>query len=351
MDDWKRWRLLKMKILITGSAGFIGFSLCKKLIEEKIPFVGIDNLNSYYDITLKKSRESLLKEISIEENVPYEFINCDIENNQDIHEIFLKYNPETVIHFAAQAGVRYSLENPFKYIESNLKGFGIILENCRKFNIKNFIFASSSSIYGGNQNMPFSETDPTNHPISLYAATKKANELMAHSYSHLYNLPCTGLRFFTVYGPWGRPDMAPMIFAKAILENKEIKIFNGGRLKRDFTFIDDVSNIIYQLIFKPAEPDKRFNNKNPNPSTSWAPYRIFNIGNNKSIPILDFVSRLEKELNIKAKINFLPMQSGDVKETFASTSLIEEWIGLRPNTSLDLGIKKFVEWYKSFYRY
>ena len=339
-----------MSILITGSAGFIGFSLCKKLLEEGLPLVGIDNLNSYYDVNLKKARERYLEELSIKERTSYEFINCNIENADEMEQIFFKHKPNIVIHLAAQAGVRYSLENPYSYITANLEGFGIILENCKKFKIKNFIFASSSSIYGGNKNLPFDENDSVNHPVSLYAATKKANELMAHSYSHLYKLPCTGLRFFTVYGPWGRPDMTPMIFAKSILEGKEIKIFNNGDLKRDFTFIDDVSEIIFRLINKPATPDPNFNPKSPKPSTSWAPYRIFNIGNSHTVPLLKFLSILERELKIKAKIKFLPMQPGDVEETFASTKAIEDWIGIKPKTSIDSGVKIFVKWFEKFYK-
>ena len=339
-----------MSILVTGSAGFIGFSLCKKLLEEGLPIVGIDNLNSYYDVNLKKAREKYLEELSIKERTSYVFINCNIENANKMEQIFFKYKPNIVIHLAAQAGVRYSLENPYSYITSNLKGFGNILENCKEFKIKNFIFASSSSIYGGNKNLPFDEDDSVNHPVSLYAATKKANELMAHSYSHLYKLPCTGLRFFTVYGPWGRPDMTPMIFAKSIIERKEIKIFNNGNLKRDFTFIDDVSDIIFRLINKPAAPDPNFNPKSPKPSTSWAPYRIFNIGNNHTVPLLKFLSILERELKTKAKIKFLPMQPGDVEETFASTKAIEDWIGIKPKTSIESGAKIFVKWFENFYK-
>ena len=338
-----------MTIIVTGSAGFIGFSICKKIIESKIPLVGIDNLNSYYDVSLKKARKDFLQKTSYKNNTSYKFIDCSIENSQEIERIFEKYKPKVVLHFAAQAGVRYSLDNPYEYIDSNLKGFGIILENSRKYEIENFIFASSSSIYGGNKNLPFSENDSVNHPVSLYAATKKANELMAHSYSHLYNLPCTGLRFFTVYGPWGRPDMAPMIFTKSIINKQVINIFNNGDLKRDFTYIDDVSEIILKLIKKPAKTDKSFDPKNPNPSTSWAPFRIFNIGNSETIPIMEFLSILEEQIGMKANIKFLSMQPGDVQETFASTKLIEDWVGIKPKTDIQAGIKKFVDWYKDFY--
>ncbi len=340
---------MSRKIFITGSAGFIGFHLCKKLFERNEQIVGLDNMNTYYDVKLKESRLEELNLYSSSKDLEWEFIKGDLEDKDLLNYLFNKYKPDIVFNLAAQAGVRYSLQNPSAYINSNIVGFNNLLECCHRYQVENFIFASSSSVYGGNIKIPFSEKDPVDHPVSLYAATKKANELIAHTYSHLYNIPCTGLRFFTVYGPWGRPDMAPMMFTKSILENKPIDIYNQGHMSRDFTYIDDIIEVMIRLIDKPAKPDKTFIRDNPNPDTSWAPYKILNIGNSNSINLMDFITTLETELNKKAIKNFLPMQPGDVKITSANTNSIAEWIGFRPNTSLDKGIQEFVRWYKDYY--
>ena len=334
-------------ILITGSAGFIGAALSKHLIKQGLNVVGIDNMNSYYDVELKKARLNDICKISKDNN--YFFYNKSIEDQNSIKEIFEKYQPKTVIHLAAQAGVRNSILNPSEYFQSNLVGFGNILEICRKINIKNLIYASSSSVYGGNENFPFKEVHNVNHPVSLYAATKRANELMAHSYSHLYNLPTIGLRFFTVYGPWGRPDMAPMIFAKAIFNRKPISIYNNGNMMRDFTYIDDIVESIYKCIDKPATIDKEFSNRNNNPDTSFAPFRIFNIGNGLPINLLDYIEILEESIGIEAIKEFKPMQPGDVKSTEACTKNLQNWIQYKPTTSISDGTNKFIRWYKNFY--
>tara|TARA_Y200000002_G_C22687511_1_gene666570 strand:- start:2520 stop:3542 length:1023 start_codon:yes stop_codon:yes gene_type:complete len=339
-----------MTILVTGSSGFIGFSLCKDLINKNIPVLGFDNMNPYYDKSLKESRKELLISLSNKKNSFFKQINNNLENHEILDKIFEDYKIKTVIHLAAQAGVRYSLQNPISYINSNILGFVNILENCKNHKINNLIFASSSSVYGGNKQLPFKEKDGANHPISLYAATKKSNELMAHAYSHLYNLPCIGLRFFTVYGPWGRPDMAPMIFTKSILESKEIKIFNEGDLSRDFTYIDDAVAIITELINKPPSINSNFDFSNPDPSSSWAPYRIYNVGNNRGITILRFIELLENEIGIKAKKSFLPMQPGDVKSTAADISSTEFLECSRKKTSIEIGIKNFINWYKNYYQ-
>ncbi len=339
---------MNKNILVTGSAGFIGFHLCKKLIESKKKVIGIDNINDYYDINLKKKRLEILSQTSYERN-NWKFIQTDLLNKDLLIKIFEKYQPEIVINLAAQAGVRYSIENPNAYINSNIVGFQNILECCRLYHVKNFLYASSSSVYGGNSNTPFREQNSVNHPVSIYAATKKANELFAHTYSHLYNIPSTGMRFFTVYGPWGRPDMAPMIFASLIFSKKPIKVFNYGKMSRSFTYIDDVIECIQRLIKKPATIDKNYNKKNPNPSTSWCPHRIFNIGSNTSVELEDFLSLLEKEINIKAIKNYIEMQPGDVKETLSDDNLLKEWIGEFKETPLEIGIKKFITWYKEFY--
>ncbi len=336
-----------MSILVTGAAGFIGFHLCKRLLEEDNDVIGIDNLNSYYDVGLKNSRLNELSKIS---NKNFHFYRKNIEEQNDINDIFDKYKFEIVLHLAAQAGVRYSIENPYSYINSNLVGFGNILENCRKSKIKNLIYASSSSVYGGNKNIPFNEDQSVDHPVSLYAATKKANELMAHTYSHLYGIPTTGLRFFTVYGPWGRPDMALFLFTKSILENTPIKVFNHGNMIRDFTYIDDIVESLIRLISKPATADKSFSDTNPSSSKSWAPYRIFNIGNSNPTPLMEFIKAIENNLGLVAKKEFLEIQPGDVPITSSDTSYLEEWINYKPNTSVNDGIAKFIDWYKSFYK-
>ncbi len=337
-------------ILVTGSAGFIGFHLCQKLIEKGIYVIGIDNLNDYYDINLKKKRLEILSQASITKN-NWQFFKIDLLRKDNLSNIFQEYKPETVINLAAQAGVRYSIENPNAYINSNILGFQNILECCHSNHVRNLLYASSSSVYGGNINTPFSELSSVDHPVSIYAATKRANELFAHTYSHLYNMPIIGMRFFTVYGPWGRPDMAPMLFAKSIFSKKPIKVFNHGKMSRSFTYIDDVIDSIIKLIQRPAEIDKKFNRYNPNPSSSWCPHRIFNIGNNESIKLEKFISLLEKEIGENAIKEYKDMQPGDVKETKADNSILNEWIGEYPKTPLDKGIKEFITWYKDFYNY
>ena len=338
-----------MTILITGTAGFIGFHITKRLLNEGFEVVGLDNLNPYYDVKLKNSRLNILKELSKKKSVKFSFFKEDLENQNFLTELFNKFTFNEVLNLAAQAGVRYSIENPSAYINSNILGFSNLLEVCRKNNIQQLIYASSSSVYGGNKNLPFSEEHNVDHPVSLYAASKKANELMAHSYSHLYGIPTTGLRFFTVYGPWGRPDMALFLFTKSILNKEPIKIFNKGDMIRDFTFIDDITESLFRVINKKATSDSNFDYLQPSPSSSWAPYRIFNIGNSNPINLMDFISTIEEILGCEAKKEFLDMQPGDVASTSADTALLENWIGFKPRTSIKEGIKKFIDWYKDFY--
>ncbi|WP_032520294.1 NAD-dependent epimerase/dehydratase family protein [Prochlorococcus marinus] len=337
------------KIIITGAAGFIGFHACQNLLKKGYRVIGIDNINDYYDVNLKYKRLEILKEL-IPNSSNWEFIKADLINKTNLTSIFNQHKPEIVINLAAQAGVRYSLINPCEYINSNIVGFTNLMECCKELEVKNFLYGSSSSVYGGNTKIPFSEEDRVDHPVSIYGATKKTNELIAHTYSHLYNIPTTGLRFFTVYGPWGRPDMAPMIFADAIINEKPIKIFNFGEMSRSFTYIDDVIKALEKLIEKPASINKDFKKDDPKPSTSWSPYRVFNIGNQKSINLMDFILSLEKELNKKAIKEFAEMQQGDVKDTSADNSKIINWLGDIQETPLDIGVKKFVKWYKSFYK-
>ena len=338
------------KILITGVGGFIGFHLCKKLLDnEKYEVIGYDNLNPYYDPNLKKDRINQLNKISKSSNKKWIFVRGDLENKKKLDELFSLYEPQIVVNLAAQAGVRYSIENPKQYIESNVSGFLNILECCKNHRINNLIYASSSSVYGGNRKVPFSEKDKVNHPVSLYAATKKSNELMAHVYSHLYKIPSTGLRLFTVYGPWGRPDMAPMIFTKAIFSKKPIDVFNNGLMSRDFTYIDDVIEIIYRIIEKPAVENNMFNKFDPDADSSWAPHMIFNVGNNSPIKLNDFIKTLEEEIGIKAQKIMKPMQPGDVITTYADVSSIEKWIKYTPKTTLKKGIENFIIWYKKYY--
>ncbi len=336
-------------IVVTGAAGFIGFHLCRRLISSGINVIGIDNINNYYDILLKEKRLEILNKIPLEKNT-WKFIKTDLTNKDSLLKIFEKYVPKTVINLAAQAGVRYSLENPSAYINSNIIGFSNILEVCKISDVENLLYASSSSVYGGNTKVPFSENHSVSHPISLYAATKISNELMAHTYSHLYGIACTGLRFFTVYGPWGRPDMAPMIFTKAILSRESIRIFNNGNMSRSFTYIDDIIEIICKLINKPATPDNEFNRDLPNPSTSWNSHRIFNLGNEKSINLLDFIHFLEDELGIESLKEYEDMQAGDVINTSSDCSSLKKWIGPIEYTSVNKGIKEFIKWYKSYYK-
>ena len=339
-----------MNVLVTGAAGFIGAQTCIKLIQENYNVMGIDNLNDYYDVQLKIHRLEEIKKITKFKKNNWQFEKASIEDEILIFELFEKFRPDIVIHLAAQAGVRYSLENPKSYIKSNLLGFFNILESCKIFKIKNFIYASSSSVYGGNKKLPYSEIDSVNHPISLYAATKKSNELIAHSYSHLFKIPTTGLRFFTVYGPWGRPDMAPMLFAKAITKGEPIKIFNYGKMIRDFTFIEDVVEGIFRCCKKPATPYLNFDKLNPNPSISDAPFRVFNLGNSNPTNLLKFIELLEMELGIKAIKEYLPIQPGDVEATASNTNALSDWINFTPQTSLAMGIKEFCKWFKSFYK-
>ncbi len=340
-----------MTILVTGAAGFIGFNLCKRLIENGERVVGFDNFNDYYDPSLKRARYNYLVKLALKRKTKLNFVENDLENINALEKLFDNFKPSKVVNLAAQAGVRYSIENPRSYIQSNIVGFGNILECCRKYSVKNLIYASSSSVYGGNENVPFSESKGVDHPISLYAASKRSNELMAHTYSHLFDIPSTGLRFFTVYGPWGRPDMALFLFTKAILSGEPIKVFNNGEMIRDFTFVDDIIESLTRLLNKPATPNNNFDKKHPDPAISWAPHKIFNIGNSCSIPLMKYIEALENTLEIKAKKIFEPIQPGDVKETLADTSSLERWIDFKPNTSIEFGIRQFVGWYKSFYKY
>ncbi len=340
-----------MNILVTGAAGFIGFSLCFKLLDKDNIVIGLDNLNNYYDIKLKEARILKLQEKAKKLNRKFVFIKVDLENETEIRNIFKKYSLDVVVHLAAQAGVRFSVKNPYSYINSNIVGFLNILEGCRNYPVKNFIFASSSSVYGGNTKMPFSESDGVDHPLSLYAASKKSNELMAHSYCSLFNIPTIGLRFFTVYGPWGRPDMALFLFTKAIISGDPIKVFNNGKMMRDFTYIDDVINSINLLIKKPATSDSFFDRKRPDPSISWVPYKIFNIGNSKPTSLMEYISAIEDSLGTKAIIDYQPLQAGDVEATSADISNLVKYINYRPNTSVKVGIGKFVDWYKNFYKF
>tara|TARA_B100000212_G_C27367763_1_gene531083 strand:+ start:531 stop:1541 length:1011 start_codon:yes stop_codon:yes gene_type:complete len=334
-----------MTIFITGAAGFIGFHLSKRLIKNGNRVIGIDNLNDYYDPKLKEARIEILK--SYKDLFFFKKIN--LEDKESLKGIFLKYKPEIIVNLAAQAGVRYSLQNPYSYIESNIVGFLNLLEECRRNNVKHLVYASSSSVYGGNTQMPFVESQNVDHPISLYAASKKSNELMAHSYSHLFGIPTTGLRFFTVYGPWGRPDMALFLFTKNIISNKPIKIFNNGKMTRDFTYIDDIVESIIRVIKKPPKKDNTFDFKNLKADKSWAPYNIFNIGNSNPTPLMEFINSLEKKLDKKAIKQYLPIQPGDVPSTESDTKSLEKWIDFKPSTSVEVGISKFVDWYKKFY--
>jgi len=334
-------------VLVTGAAGFIGAAVCERLLARGEQVVGIDNLNSYYDPALKQARLS-----RIEASAPrgaWSFQRLELEDGSAIADLFARERPRLVIHLAAQAGVRYSLENPGAYLQSNLVGFGAILEGCRHHGVEHLVYASSSSVYGGNTNLPFAERQPVNHPVSLYAATKKANELMAHTYSHLYGLPATGLRFFTVYGPWGRPDMAPMLFAKAILAGEPIRVFNHGRMRRDFTYIDDIVTGVIACADKPASAAPSFDAAAPDPATSWAPHRLFNIGNSQPVQLLYFIDLLERALGREAIRDLQPMQPGDVEATAADTSLLEAWVGFSPSTSIEVGLERFARWYQASY--
>ena len=333
------------KILVTGAAGFIGFHLSQRFLDAGDTVVGIDNLNDYYDVNLKKSRLARL-----ENHRRFRFIRMDLADREGIAALFKKEAFELVVHLAAQAGVRYSIINPYAYIDSNLVGFINILEGCRQQKVQHLVFASSSSVYGANTLMPFSVHHTVDHPLSLYAATKKANELMAHTYASLYNLPCTGLRFFTVYGPWGRPDMALFLFTKAILEDQPINVYNQSNMKRDFTYIDDIIEGVYRVAAKIPAPNPKWQGDHPDPATSFAPYKIYNIGNNHPVELIYFIETLEKNLHKKAKKIFLPMQPGDVPATCADVDDLMADVGFKPATSIEEGIKKFLSWYKDYYK-
>ena len=333
-----------MKVLLTGAAGFIGMHCAKYLLERGDQVVGIDNLNDYYDVNLKQARLDQLKGYE-----RFTFHKTDLQNKDAIADIFVAESPERVIHLAAQAGVRYSLTNPHSYIDSNLVGFLNILEGCRNNDVQHLVYSSSSSVYGSNTTMPFSEQHNIDHPISLYAATKKANELMAHTYSHLYNIPTTGLRFFTVYGPWGRPDMALFLFTKAMSSGEGIQVFNNGQMIRDFTYIDDIVEGVIRAMDKPATANADYDPSAPDPATGAAPYRVFNIGNGRPTPLLDYISAIEKALGVDAKIDFAPLQPGDVLGTSADMKAFADWVGFTPNTSVTSGVQNFVNWYQAFY--
>ncbi len=335
---------IALKVLVTGAAGFIGMNCALRLLGRGDEVIGVDNLNEYYDVSLKQARLSVLQQC-----LKFQFHKIDIADRAPITDLFAAEKPDRVIHLAAQAGVRYSLRNPHAYIDSNLRGFMNVLEGCRHNRIAHLVYASSSSVYGGNESMPFSEHDNIDHPLSLYAATKKANELMAHTYSHLFSLPTTGLRFFTVYGPWGRPDMALFLFAEAMLKGRTIEVFNKGNMIRDFTYIDDVAEGVIRILDKQATPDIGFKPSIPDPATSNSPYRIFNIGNSSPTSLMSYIGALETALGVTAKKKFLPMQPGDVPATSADTSELRKWVGFQPNTSVTAGVKKFAEWYLDYY--
>ena len=338
-----------MTVLVTGAAGFIGFHLSTRLLQQGDSVVGFDNVNPYYDPALKRARIAQLEATAARTGSTFQLIEADLEDRTAVDAAFAEHKPQKVVNLAAQAGVRYSIENPAAYIQANLVGFGHILEGCRHHGVEHLVYASSSSVYGGNTRMPFSEQQSVDHPVSLYAASKKANELMAHTYSHLYGLPATGLRFFTVYGPWGRPDMALFLFTKAMLEGKPIQVFNNGQMVRDFTYIDDIIESLMRLLKKPASADPGFDSQAPNPSTSWAPHRVFNIGNSNPTPLMDYIHAVEQALGVTAEKQLMPMQPGDVPATAADTSALETWVQFKPNTSVQKGVANFVAWYREFY--
>lgn len=333
-----------MKILITGAAGFIGSALALRLLERGDTVYGIDNLNDYYDVSLKEARLSRCQEYE-----GFIFERLDIADRPAMERLFREEGFDAVMNLAAQAGVRYSIENPNAYVDANLVGFANLLEGCRHTGVKHLVFASSSSVYGANTKLPFSEHQNVDHPVSLYAATKKANELMSHSYAHLYGLSCTGLRFFTVYGPWGRPDMALFKFTKGILEDTSIPVFNKGKMIRDFTYIDDIVEGVVRVIDTPAQPNPGWSGEDPDPATSYAPFRIFNIGNNQPVELLRYIEVLEQCLGKKAKMDLMPMQAGDVSATMADITELEQTIDFRPATTVEEGVAKFVAWYREFY--
>lgn len=332
------------KVLVTGAAGFIGFQLSRRLLNDGIRVTGVDNLNPYYDVRLKQDR---LDKISSADN--FTFVNYDLIDREALEDLFGSNDFDVVVNLAAQAGVRYSLTNPHAYVDSNIVGFVNILECCRHHKVKHLVFASSSSVYGANTNMPFSIHHNVDHPVSLYAATKKANELMAHTYSHLYGLCCTGLRFFTVYGPWGRPDMALFLFTKAITEGKPITVFNHGKMQRDFTYIDDIIEGVVRVMARLPEPNPAWRGDNPDPGTSYAPYKIYNIGNNNPVELIEFIEEIENALGRKAEKEFVDLQPGDVPATYADVDDLIQDVGFKPETSIATGIRRFIEWYQEYY--
>ena len=334
-----------MKILVTGAAGFIGSHTTRKLIERGHEVVGLDNLNDYYEVQLKRDRLARLQA-----HAKFRFVKLDVADREGMAALFAAEGFERVIHLAAQAGVRYSLQNPHAYVDSNLVGFTNVLEGCRHTRVQHLTYASSSSVYGGNTRMPFSVHDSVDHPVSLYAATKKANELMAHTYSHLFGLPTTGLRFFTVYGPWGRPDMALFLFTRAILEGRPIDVFNHGQMQRDFTYIDDIVEGVIRVSDRPATPNPDYLSDAPDPGTSNAPYRVFNIGNHNPVPLMDYIGAIEAALGTTAQKNMLPMQPGDVPATFADVEALTEWTDFAPQTTIQDGVARFIAWYRDYYR-
>lgn len=333
------------KVLITGSSGFIGFHLSSLLLDKGYEVIGIDNMNDYYDVNLKMSRLEILKQ-----NCNFRFYEIDLKDKEIVDKIFDEYKFDYVINLAAQAGVRYSITNPYAYIDSNLIGFMNILEACRNYPVKHLLYASSSSVYGGNKIVPFSTNHNVDHPVSLYAATKKSNELMAHTYSHLYGIPTTGLRFFTVYGPWGRPDMAYFSFTRDILEGKSIKVFNHGKMERDFTYVDDIVEGIFKLIPLAPKANKEWDESKDDLSTSFAPYKVYNIGNNQPVQLMKFISVLEEKIGKEAEKIYMEMQPGDILKTYADVSDLVKDVGFKPGTSIEEGLGKFVEWYKQYYK-
>ncbi len=336
-----------MKVLVTGAAGFIGMHVAERLMARGDEVVGTDNLNDYYDPQLKRDRLALLA--ARPEASRFRFEAIDLADGPAMDALFARERFDRVVNLAAQAGVRYSLQNPQAYAQSNLVGFVNVLEGCRHHGVQHLVYASSSSVYGGNVKMPFAESDPVDHPVSLYAATKKANELMAHTYSHLYAMPTTGLRFFTVYGPWGRPDMAPMLFAKAILAGEPIKVFNHGQMRRDFTYIDDIVDGVVATLDRIPAPDDAFDREHPTSASSWSPYRVFNIGHSEPVALMDFIAALEQALGVDAIKDFQPIQPGDVVATFADTARLEAWTGVHPSTSVKDGVARFVAWYRGYF--
>jgi UDP-glucuronate 4-epimerase len=333
-----------MRVLVTGAAGFIGFHTCRKLLERGDEVIGVDNLNPYYDVSLKEARRDILQQYG-----EFRFHLLDLKESHAVAKLFADHRPEGVIHLAAQAGVRYSLQNPQVYIDSNVTGTLNILEGCRHHPVRHLVFASTSSVYGANTRMPFSVQDSADHPISLYAATKRADELMAHVYSHLFRIPTTGLRFFTVYGPWGRPDMAMFIFTRAILEDRPIELFNQGDMRRDFTYVDDIVEGVVRALDRPATPDPAWSGDSPEPSSSSAPYRLYNIGNNRPVALPYLIETLERCLGKKARVTLMPMQPGDVPETYADIEALVRDIGFQPATPIETGVARFVEWYRDYY--